>query len=121
MFKILLGIFIGGGFGSLARFAVSRWITDNFQKINPTGTLVANLISTAILAFFILFMLRRNVPEAVKLMVTVGFCGGFSTFSTFSYETYMLLKAGHYWFAAGNVIISVSLALFIIHLMIKSF
>ena len=117
----LLGIFIGGGIGSVSRFGLSKIITSQFGNINPVATLVSNLISTAILGV-IIFMASEKlvIPNSLKAMIIVGFCGGFSTFSTFSYETFELIRSGHYFYAAGNIMISVGLIVGILFLLARN-
>ena len=119
--NVFLAIFIGGGLGSLARFAVSSKITSGFKIINPVGTLTANIISTIILGF-ILYVASRNsgLSDNMKALLITGFCGGFSTFSTFSYETFELMRSGQYWFAFANIIVSVGLGVGVLFVLSKS-
>lgn len=81
-----LAIFIGGGLGSLARYGMHRWLGMTSQGF-PLGTLAANLLACVVLGFLGgLLMARVDVPEYLRTGAMVGFCGGFSTFSTFSNE-----------------------------------
>lgn len=108
--NILLAIFIGGGLGSVTRFAVSKSINSSFDNINPIATLTSNVISTIILGVVIyLFTHKIEVPNYVRALIIVGFCGGFSTFSTFSFETYELFRSGYTVYAILNILVSVLL------------
>ena len=103
-----LYIFIGGGLGSLARYLTSKaaenWIPINF----PVGTLLANLLACALLALLVLgFQSRQQEYAWIQPLLIIGFCGGFSTFSTFGNETFGLLESGHTVLAVLNVAISV--------------
>lgn len=103
-----LYIFVGGGLGSLARYLTSKatenWIPTNF----PIGTLLANLLACALLALLVVgFQTRQQEYAWIQPLLIVGFCGGFSTFSTFGNETFGLLQNGHTFLAILNVVISV--------------
>jgi len=95
MIRSLLMVFIGGGLGSVVRFSLGRWINSLHTHQFPLGTLVANIIACFILGLIIGLADHRQMfsPNA-RLFWTVGFCGGFSTFSTFSHETIYLIQGG---------------------------
>jgi len=91
----LFAIFIGGGLGSLFRFYLGiRWNVSSDQF--PFGTFLANIISSFILGILVAYYIAH--PEwkvNYRLFLMTGFCGGFSTFSTFSAEAMTMLKDGH--------------------------
>jgi len=116
----LVAIFIGGGIGSLARYGVSVLSKSMFKTEFPVGTLLANVLSCVAMGL-ILVLLKDKVGQndIVKAMLITGFCGGFSTFSTFSFETVELLKSGNMSFAIANIVLSIVLCLGILIILTK--
>lgn len=87
----LFWIFIGGGLGSLCRYGLGRATPTPWPGF-PLGTLVVNVVACLILGLFVGLELSRPLPQQRRLLVAVGFCGGFSTFSTFALDTLQLLQ-----------------------------
>ena len=116
-----LAIFIGGGLGSLSRFGISKLVLSFSAPVFPWATLIANVLSCVILVLGLNYLNSRDLLTWEKYFLVVGFCGGFSTFSTFAYETFELMKSNHYLFAILNIIISVLLCLFVFWALYKNF
>lgn len=92
MLQLLLAVFIGGGTGSVARWLLSMRFNPLHQAI-PLGTLAANLIGAFIIGMgFAWFSRMTNIDPVWKVLITTGFCGGLTTFSTFSAEVVFLLQ-----------------------------
>ena len=105
-----IGLF--GGLGCIARYLTSGWVSQLLGRNLPYGTLVVNIIGSFLLGLLMVLGLRSAVfsPE-IRLGLAVGFMGGFTTFSTFSYETLRMLEDGHFWQAGINIFLNVILCL----------
>lgn len=111
--QAFLYVFIGGGLGSMLRYGIALGMQKNNWDF-PIATFLANVISCIILGALVGMALKNQMEEWSKLMFITGFCGGFSTFSTFSNETFQLLQRGEYLTAGGYIIASVVVCLFCI-------
>jgi len=101
-------IFIGGGLGSIARYGTGNLMSSWFKMALPIGTLVSNLMACILLALVIVFFAPKTESLSwVSPLLIIGFCGGYSTFSTFSNQTFELMNQGQYFWAIMNVLISV--------------
>lgn len=108
MIQMACAVFIGGGFGSVARWLLSMKYNAIGQAV-PVGTLIANLTGAFIIGLaFALFTRFSHIDPMWKLLITTGFCGGLTTFSTFSYEVFALMQAGRFVWAGLNVVVSLS-------------
>ncbi|MDP9769527.1 fluoride efflux transporter CrcB [Kosakonia cowanii] len=106
MLQLLLAVFIGGGTGSVARWMLSMKLNPVHQII-PLGTLTANLIGAFIIGAGLAWFNRMTHIDPVwKLLITTGFCGGLTTFSTFSAEVVFLLQEGRAGWALLNVAVN---------------
>lgn len=96
MVKQLLLVFLGGGTGSIARFLVSKYLNNPNNGI-PYGTFTANILGSFFIGIILGLALRNNtLSENTVLLLATGFCGGFTTFSTFAYENHVLLRTGDF-------------------------
>ena len=104
---------LGGWLGAYSRYQLGLWIASRYGTGFPYGTLVINVTGCLILGFFGSWALIRPVPVAVewRLLIAVGFLGAYTTFSTFGFETVLLIKNGQTLAAAANVLGSVGAGL----------
>lgn len=92
--KQLVFVFIGGGAGSIARFLISKFLNTPDNTI-PFGTLIVNTIGSLLIGIILGVALKyQSFSQNMVLLLTTGFCGGFTTFSAFAFENYDLLKSG---------------------------
>jgi CrcB protein len=109
-----LWIFLGGGLGSIARFAGSSFIARCFGIAFPWGTLFANIVGSFIIGFFATITGpdgRWVVAPTTRQFVMIGVCGGYTTFSSFSLETLTLLRSGEWFKAGANAVLSFAICL----------
>ena len=112
-----LVVFIGAGFGGIFRYFLSTVIQKQFPPYFPWGTLTVNLLGSFILGLMIFGLDEKGlISPTLKLFIGIGFCGGFTTFSTFSFETFNLIKNAEFLFAGLNIIANVFLTVFGVYL-----
>ena len=107
-----LFVSLGAALGGSLRYWLSSFVYKFLPATFPYGTLIINGVGSFILGFIMFDLNERGlIGHELRLFLTVGFCGGFTTFSTFSFETVNLLKDGQYMSAALNVFLSLFLCL----------
>jgi CrcB protein len=107
-----LSVALGGALGAMLRYGLSGWVQLATGWVLPVGTLAVNILGSFLIGALLQISTDRFLvaPETRLLLVT-GFCGGLTTFSTFSYETLVLLEDQQWTAAAGNVLLSVTVCL----------
>jgi CrcB protein len=103
MSRMLL-VAVGGLIGSILRYWLAGVVQQSVDSEFPIGTLAVNLIGSFVIGVVISASVERGLLSAeARLLLATGFCGGFTTMSTFSYETLALLRDGETAYALGNV------------------
>jgi CrcB protein len=113
-FQLYLVVAAGGLLGTVSRYFVSGVVANAFGETFPWGTLVINVVGSFIIGFFWTLTApdgRLFVSGSTRQFVMTGFCGGFTTFSSFSLQTLNLMRDGEWLYAGGNVLGSVTLCL----------
>lgn len=101
-----------GALGCLSRYFLSGWVYTFTGKAFPYGTFVVNIIGAFFIGLVMEFSLRSTmVSNNLRIGLTIGFMGGLTTFSTFSFETFKLMEDGQFIVALTNVLLSVTVCL----------
>ena len=110
--KQFLLVFIGGGLGSLLRYIISKTFNTYFQHFY-LGTFLVNIIGCLIIGLVLGISYKSNLlSQNQTLLLTTGFCGGFTTFSTFALENQTLLKSGEILHFSFYTIASIAVGIF---------
>ncbi len=103
----LLVISLGAIFGANARYLISRYSVKLIGSAFPWGTLFINVVGSAIVGFFIVYASEKVILDPRwRLLVVVGFCGAFTTFSSYAFESMALFEQGQWQLMAANVLAS---------------
>ena len=92
MLQSILAVGIGGFFGSIFRYLISYYINISTHSTFPFGTLIVNIVGSFLIGIIIAAALEGDLNKSMRLLLATGFCGGFTTFSSFSYEFFSLLQ-----------------------------
>lgn len=111
MLQSIFMVGIGGFVGSILRYLISYYMKLSWPTIYPAGTFTVNLAGSLLIGIIIAAVLTENLNQQARLLLATGFCGGFTTFSTFSFEFFSLLQNGHTGYAFLYAISSLVLGL----------
>ena len=106
-----LVVAVGGALGAVLRYVTSGWVQTVSGGFFPWGTLTVNVLGSLALGFLMVWLQSTASSAEIRDLVTVGFLGSFTTFSTFSYETSAMLRDGEWWRAGGYTVGSLFLGL----------
>ena len=104
----VLWVGLGGGLGSVLRYGLGRWISTRVGTGFPWATLAVNVLGCLAIGFLHRTLETRGAPESLRLFLTVGLLGGFTTFSAFGFETVSLLQSGRPGPAVGYILASLA-------------
>lgn len=113
MIKCLLAVFFGGGFGSIARYGIQMWMHERIEYYNfPWATFSVNIGGSFIIGFCYALSAKLNISPEIRLLLTAGFCGGFTTFSTFSNDNIEMIRQGDWLlcllYTASSIILGIA-------------
>lgn len=117
----IMAVAVGGAIGSVMRYLVGIGAGRLFGTDFPWGTLIINITGSFVMGLFAgLFATRWNLPQAARIFLTVGICGGYTTFSTFSLDSFYLIERGEFVATAaymiGSAVLSVGALIAAMHL-----
>ena len=110
MTRLLIAIFLGGGTGSVLRYCVQMMLHERIVPYSfPWATFTVNILGSFLIGLFYTLSARFNLSTEVRLLLTTGLCGGFTTFSTFSNDGLILIKQEFYGMFALYTLLSITL------------
>ena len=117
MVKTLLFIGTGSFLGGVSRYVLTRLVQDHILHVFPYGTLVVNIVGCFLIGLFYGLFDRGHVLDPdIRMFLTVGFCGGFTTFSTFANENLSMLQGGNFLGVGAYAVLSFALGLAMVYL-----
>ncbi|HEY6626561.1 MAG TPA: fluoride efflux transporter CrcB [Ignavibacteriaceae bacterium] len=106
--KLYLIVAFGSGIGGMLRYYISDLVQKNSASLFPYGTLTVNVVGSFLLGLILFYLdSLKLISSEITLFLTIGLCGGLTTFSTFSYETVKLIQDSQYLIAGTNILLNV--------------
>lgn len=116
MFRYLIYVIIGSSIGGAARYLSQEFIQKNFPFYIPLGTLSVNVIGSFIIGIIYALAERSRISAEVRILIATGFCGGFTTFSSFAFENVKLLQDGEVLNTILYVVLSIVICFVAVYL-----
>lgn len=115
----LILVFAGGGLGCVCRYLIGVFFQKQLSL--PIATFISNLSACIIFALVLILSQGKSNAPVMRMLLLTGFCGGLSTFSTFGYETFLLLRNGQSLLAITNMVASIGLCTFVFYIFRNQF
>ncbi|MBK9098410.1 MAG: fluoride efflux transporter CrcB [bacterium] len=115
--KLYIIVAVGSGLGGMLRYFISDFVQRSSTSLFPYGTLAVNIIGSFIIGLVLFYFdSLKLISSEMRLFLTVGLCGGLTTFSTFSYETVKLFQDSEFLLAGANILLNVILTMIAVYL-----
>ena len=116
MYRYLIYVIVGSSIGGAARFLSQEFVQKRFPSFIPLSTLSVNIIGSFIVGIIYALAEKSKISAEVRILIATGFCGGFTTFSSFAYENVKLLQDGEFFNTALYTLLSLFIGLVAVYL-----
>lgn len=116
MYRYLIYVIVGSSIGGAARYLSQEFVQKNFPSFIPLSTLSVNIVGSFIIGIIYALAERSKISAEVRILIATGFCGGFTTFSSFAFENVKLLQDGEFFNTALYVVLSLVIGFIAVYL-----
>lgn len=116
MFRFLIYVIIGSSIGGAARYLTQEFVQKNYPSFIPLGTLCGNVIGSFIIGIIFALAEKSKISTEVRILIATGFCGGFTTFSSFAFENVKLMQDGEFFHTALYILLSILVSFLAVYL-----
>lgn len=116
MFRTLVYVMVGSGIGGAARMLTQEFVQKNYPSFIPVGTLCANIIGSFIIGVIYALAERSRISAEIRILLATGFCGGYTTFSSFAFENMKLIQDGEFFKTSLYVLLTLVIGLLAVYL-----
>lgn len=116
MFRFLIYVIIGSSIGGAARYLTQEFVQKNYPSFIPLGTLCANVIGSFIIGIIFALAEKSKILAEIRILIATGFCGGFTTFSSFAFENVKLMQDGEFFNTALYILLSLVVGFLAVYL-----
>ena len=116
MFRFLVYVIVGSSLGGAARYLSQEFVQKNFPSFIPLSTLSVNIVGSFIIGIIYALAEKSKISPEVRILIATGFCGGFTTFSSFAFENVKLMQDGEFFNTALYILLSLVIGFVAVYL-----
>lgn len=116
MYRYLIYVLVGSSIGGAARYLTQEFVQKNYPSFIPLGTLSVNIIGSFIIGIIYALAEKSKISAEVRILIATGFCGGFTTFSSFAFENIKLIQDGELFNTALYLLLSIVIGFIAVYL-----